>query len=412
MGPVAELLGTIINSYKEFKDVGEKRDLLAQRITDLTGDICATVLRMQETNYSDQIGRLLPDLEKYAQLITRASRFIKEYDDQGPITHFAGRNQMQDEMDKLQQDLDLFIVRFGNNRLVDLCINQSMGAKTLQEVHDMAVAEKLAKWLKSPPEMTEKQHNTEQSRSQGTGQWFLEDKQFIEWEDNPGVLWIEGPSGAGKSVLSSTVIDNLFKQRAQTTPRSLGVAFFYFDFRTKETQSPEIALRRLILQLSAEAPHPHKTLDEHYNLSDGQKLPNYQDLVSLLLRLLKQLKRTYIVLDALDECDSTNFQQLVGLVAKLRAWAETPLHLFITSQTRPIFTENFEDINHIELHSEIMDQDINIFVTKELQTKDDLIVWQANADMVIEKNHSKKQWNVSLSCMSSYRTILLLMGRG
>ncbi|KAF7330697.1 hypothetical protein MSAN_02447800 [Mycena sanguinolenta] len=133
----------IIDSYKEFKDVGEKRDLLAQRITDITGDICATVLRMEETNYSNQISRLLPDLKKYAELIDTASQFIKKYDNQGSVTHFLGRNPMQDEMDKLQQDLDLFSVRFGNNRLVDLCLQQSMNTKTLDNLYDAVTKEKL-----------------------------------------------------------------------------------------------------------------------------------------------------------------------------------------------------------------------------------------------------------------------------
>lgn len=65
--------------------------------------------------------------------------------------------------------------------------------------------------------MTQKQHDTEKLRKEGTGRWFLESDKFIEWQDNPGLLWIEGPckpvswrttvepnlkaAGAGKSVL-------------------------------------------------------------------------------------------------------------------------------------------------------------------------------------------------------------------
>ncbi|KAJ6465757.1 hypothetical protein C8R45DRAFT_1079759 [Mycena sanguinolenta] len=138
VGPAAVLLHKLIDSYKEWKDADGKRGLLAKRVADITGDICATVLRMQETNYSDQIGRLKQDLEKYATLMNTASKFIEDYNEQGALTHFAGRNQMQEEMDNLQYELDLFSARFGNNRLVDLCINQSLGAQTLQEMHDMA----------------------------------------------------------------------------------------------------------------------------------------------------------------------------------------------------------------------------------------------------------------------------------
>ncbi|KAF7349501.1 HET-domain-containing protein [Mycena sanguinolenta] len=385
IGPAAALLHKIIDSYKGWKDVHEKHDFLVQRVADITGDICATVVRMQETNYSDQIGRLRSDLEKYAKLIDRASQFIENYDNQGTLTRFAGRSPVQEEIDKLEHELDVFSARFGNNRLVDLCISQSMGVQALQRVHDMAVAEKLEKWFQSLPQMTQKQHDTEQLRTEGTGQWFLKHKDFLEWEDNPGVLWIEGPSGAGKSVISSTIIQELFAHREQFPGCSFAVAYFYFDFRNKETQSVEIALRRLILQLSAQSLHPYKTLDTQYSLSDGQKLPTYEELLLLLFKLIQGLGHTYIVLDALDECDSNSFQQLVGLVWKIKAWAETPLHLCITSQIRDIFTKGFVGVTRIALVATIIDQDIKSFITTELDNNSNLEPWQPHAAQVIEK---------------------------
>ncbi|KAJ6503940.1 hypothetical protein C8R45DRAFT_974202 [Mycena sanguinolenta] len=66
IGPAAVLIHKIIDSYKEWKDINEKHDLLAKRVTDITGDLCATVLRMQEMSHSDQIRRLKRDLETYA----------------------------------------------------------------------------------------------------------------------------------------------------------------------------------------------------------------------------------------------------------------------------------------------------------------------------------------------------------
>ncbi|KAF7349517.1 Pfs domain-containing protein [Mycena sanguinolenta] len=404
IGPGAELLGKIIDSYKarpgyqsswpthylffqEFKDVDEKHDLLAQRITDVTGDICATVLRMQETNYSNQIGRLKQDLEKYAKLIDTASQFIKKYDNQGSITHFLGQDPIQDEMDKLQQDLDLFGARFGNNRLVDLCLQQSTNTQTLEKVYDAVTAvtkEKLEKWLQFPPEMGPKQLETAKLHSEGTGEWFLEDKRFIEWEDYPGVLWVEGPSGAGKSVISSMIIKKLFGMQAQSAPHLFAVAFFYFDFRRKETQSVDVALRRFILQLSEHVPQPFKTLDDHYKLSAGQNPPDSEKLINLVSELLQQLGRTYIVLDALDECDSNSFKQLVGLVANLKAWTRTPLHVFITSQPRDEFTQGFKGITQIALKGKPVDKDIEFFITVKLDDPR-LKQWKRHSDQVTKK---------------------------
>lgn len=50
------------------KSTNEKRDVLTAHIADITGDICATALRMEATDHADLVGRLKPDLNKYAAL--------------------------------------------------------------------------------------------------------------------------------------------------------------------------------------------------------------------------------------------------------------------------------------------------------------------------------------------------------
>lgn len=166
---------------------------------------------------------------------------------------------------------------------------------------------------------------------------------------------------------------------------STAVVFFYFDFRNKEAQSVEIALRRLVLQLSAQASHPYKTLDNLHELSNGQILPSYQDLQYMLCELLHEFGHTYIILDALDECDKHSFRQLVDLVLMLQAWTETPLHLLITSQTQNIFTESFKGLTRIVLDVDVTEDDIESFVTNELNTNPDLAMWQCHAEQISSK---------------------------
>ncbi|KAJ7302542.1 hypothetical protein DFH08DRAFT_905173 [Mycena albidolilacea] len=136
VAPAATLLRKIIDSYKELKSANEDYGVLVAYIADLTGDICATVLRMQEMNHSDQVGRLKQDLEKYSALIDRGSEFIKIYEEWGNLGRFAGRKQLSEEMDKLTRKLGSFGARFANNRLVDLYINQAANTQVLQEVSE------------------------------------------------------------------------------------------------------------------------------------------------------------------------------------------------------------------------------------------------------------------------------------
>lgn len=56
-------------SVQEVKDTNDKRESLFVRITDISHDLCATVLRMEATNHLDLVGRLKTDIDKYAKLI-------------------------------------------------------------------------------------------------------------------------------------------------------------------------------------------------------------------------------------------------------------------------------------------------------------------------------------------------------
>ncbi|KAJ7467223.1 hypothetical protein B0H11DRAFT_51465, partial [Mycena galericulata] len=170
--------------------------------------------------------------------------------------------------------------------------------------------------------------------------------------------------------------------------RPPAVTFFYFDFRDKERQSVESALRRIVLQLSAQSPHSYRALDEQYKLSNGQKLPSYEDLQKILQQLLSELGRTYVVLDALDECDELS--QIADLISTLRHWTDSPLHLFITSQTRQIL-EGFKGVPCMILNFNVTQEDIKFFVKTEIQTNPKLKIWRPRVDDITDRVSHKSQ---------------------
>ncbi|KAJ6465578.1 hypothetical protein DFH09DRAFT_1295347 [Mycena vulgaris] len=379
IAPAAALMAEILEVYKVAKATGDKRDVLLANIVELTRDLCGTILRMEATNHVDLIGRLKVDIEGYTALLARASLFIKRYDTQGVVKHLAARNELGSEILALNRELDSFGARFRTNRLVDLALNQSVNTRTLDRVHDMVLEEKLEKWL-ACPDMKQKQLETLELRHKGTGHWLLEGHKFIQWQDNPGSLWIWGP-------LISELVDDKrgFKDLANSYSPPV-IAFFYFDFKDKQGQAVDSALRRIILQLSAQSPNPSKTLEEHYKLkSGGQTLPTYQELQKILEALLMELGHTYIILDALDECQEGDQRRLVDFISALRKWTQTPLHLLLTSQPRRVFAERLPGITYIELGSDLAQEDIRIFVESELQR---LGPWASRAaDRVVSKSN-------------------------
>ncbi|KAJ6527970.1 hypothetical protein DFH09DRAFT_161679 [Mycena vulgaris] len=363
VGPVATVLSKIIEAYQKTKDVKEKRDTLLGLITDIARDLSNAISQMKENKLVALLERLKPDVETYIKILEDASKLVAEYDGHGGIYRWAASNQLGDKLSALQSDLDSFGKRFRTNRLLDQSIQQGISQRTLDDVKLMNVQTKLENWL-SPPNMAQKQDETEKLWKDGTGQWLLNNDQFVKWQNYAGSLWIRGESGTGKSVLSSAVISTLTEDRRLlgTRGRSSAVAFFYFDFNIKPSPPVETALRRLVLQLSAQSPDPYTALDKWWNSSSGQTLPNYKALHEILEQLLRSLGHTYIVLDALDECEEGEHEQLIDLISKLRQWTETPLHLLITSQPRDSFTGAFKKVPCISLKSEVTQEDIRFFV--------------------------------------------------
>ncbi|KAJ6585683.1 hypothetical protein B0H19DRAFT_1110477 [Mycena capillaripes] len=383
IAPLAGCLSQIIKVYKEVKTTDEKREALLARIAYIARDLHATVLRMEEAGHIDVLTRLKPDLETYAGLVEEAAEFVANYDEIGAVRRSVARNQFGGDFSTLQQNLDSFGARFRTNRLVDLSIQQTTMKGTLDEIHSTVTVDKLEKWLGPLPNMKTKQHDTQSLRMEGTGDWFLDGLKFVDWQDNPGTLWIQGNSGAGKSVLSSAVIDKLIHDQKLSNDlgKFFAVAFFYFDFKDKESHVVERALRRIILQLSEKSPYNHRALEVQYKLS-GQTLPTYQDLRRILEELLRELDRTYIIFDALDECPESELMQLISLLSRLRGWTEHPIHLLFTSQPRGMFTNSFKDVPCIYLESGVTDKDIRVFVEEKLR---DMKIWSSRVDEITDR---------------------------
>jgi hypothetical protein len=174
------------------------------------------------------------------------------------------------------------------------------------------------------------------------------------------------------------VIRKLSKRIAQGT----AVVYFYFDFRDEKKQRVQTMLRTIILQLSAQSPHPYRALNKRYMLSKGLTLPNYDDLQHILKELLLELGRTYLVLDALDECKVTEHEQLLELIAMLRRWTCTPLHLLITSQPRTVFTDGLEDVLRVHLGFDVTQKDIKLFVDSKLRK---MKVWASRVEEIVDR---------------------------
>jgi hypothetical protein len=161
-----------------------------------------------------------------------------------------------------------------------------------------------------------------------------------------------------------------------TGPRgsTCGCAYFYFDGRESGAalQKFETLLRSILDQLcfnQADIPDVMKRL---YKVDDNNHPePTLSQLRTTLEEVVKGFDEVYILIDALDECDSQ--AELLDWMNSLQS--TTPgLHLFTTSRPERIIEERMSKSSHvrISLTSDLLDNDIKTYVDEHVEASDDL----------------------------------------
>ncbi|KAI2625656.1 ankyrin [Hypoxylon sp. NC1633] len=161
----------------------------------------------------------------------------------------------------------------------------------------------------APFSFSEKHSNAVQTRQEGTGQWFLDSLEFQGWlQSSGGALWCSGAPGAGKTVMVSTIIEHL-REKIKGDVRS-NLAFVYCDYRQRQDQKAWILLGNLWAQLFRRRRPSITEVDQIFGEMMARRdiRPTRTQIINMIRDELTtgNLGRTYIVVDALDECNDEN----------------------------------------------------------------------------------------------------------
>ncbi|KAL8872787.1 MAG: hypothetical protein Q9174_001640 [Haloplaca sp. 1 TL-2023] len=238
-------------------------------------------------------------------------------------------------------------------------------SRTILDIEDRLVAsdavlhrKNVLDWL-SHISLQETHNRIRALHTHGTSQWLFRDPAFQRWKDQPlgyeTLLWCHGPPGSGKTVLVFVVhiMICLKASVALTLSRSeiiehlrqdegAGIAYIYFDYQAQMHWSLEDITASLLKQLaSAQSKLPGVLNDFWNDFKAGSSTADRERLLKTLLLTSKAFAKTYVVVDALDECDEytrNGFLKLVGalqihsrvLVAS-RDFQESIINAFWTS---------------------------------------------------------------------------------
>jgi len=157
--------------------------------------------------------------------------------------------------------------------------------------------------------------------------------------------------------------------------------YFYFDFNDVQKQNSELMLRSLISQLSEKCVLIPEGLDTFLSSYENDRQPTLDALLELMQQIIRGLPQSYIILDALDECNDRT--ELMNILETLCRWQLENLHLLLTSRRERDIESSLECFidkqNIIGLQSQVVDKDIRSYVRHRLSNDKSLSKWQKDS---------------------------------
>lgn len=240
--------------------------------------------------------------------------------------------------------------------------------KRMEHLLDQEHGTEILHWL-SPEQLSEKHQDINARHTDGTGQWFLNRDELRSWlEDqasNP-ILWCRGHPGAGKTDLFSLLVNVLKEQAVES---ETGITYFYCDYREAQIQSSSYILSALLRQLAA-SKHSIPPAIQDFFLKFGKKRerPKLVDLKAVFRRVLEDYRGTFVLIDALDECDIRTRQQILQVFKDLASDLKQIKILFTSRPHLDDITKIMGSIPYIEIEANA--QDIKTFVVQSIEKTD------------------------------------------
>lgn len=192
-----------------------------------------------------------------------------------------------------------------------------------------------------------------EDRVDGTCQWFLKHENFQGWlQQKSGPILVTADPGCGKSVLAKYLVDHALPQLTTRT------TICYFFFKDQDQNTIRKALCALLHQLFSHKP----SLIEHAMTAfqkDGKGLIDSTESLWQVLRSAVKDPRAgpiILVLDALDECAESEFENLATEVQRQFSSDQiknSKLKYLMTSRPYEQIVYQFRDYDLLEAFPDI-----------------------------------------------------------
>lgn len=171
---------------------------------------------------------------------------------------------------------------------------------------------------------------------------------------------------------SSLMIDHI-----EAINANYGVGYIYFNFQEQGQQTPIDTFSSLVKQLAFKAKVLPKAIEKAHN--DNKRLM-LDKLYEILLEVTRSFAQTFIIVDALDECDQV--LQRERLLPMFHRLGKAGINLFLTSREHPEdIQESFANITKLRLWAK--DEDISSYIEQRIadNPRAERLINRGNSDL-------------------------------
>ncbi|KAH9892130.1 hypothetical protein F4778DRAFT_772870 [Xylariomycetidae sp. FL2044] len=244
----------------------------------------------------------------------------------------------------------------------------------LNKKEDEAILDWLT-WIDYGPQQTDYFRR----RQLGTGEWLLGSQEYRSWLNERGkTLFCPGMPGAGKTILTSIIVDDLESKFPHHT--NAAIAYVYCNFNRKNEQTIEHLLSSLLKQLAQCQPSLPDSVQKLYDQHKQRRTrPPLEEISRVLQSVASGIPRVFIVIDALDECETADRCRANLLSEIFRLQSEAHVNILVTSRHIPDIEKEFQHSLFAEIRATDSDIcryldgrmcELSSFVTEQVDLQD------------------------------------------
>lgn len=242
----------------------------------------------------------------------------------------------------------------------------SQGVDRLTQSQDQQQRMAILNWL-TPIDYAPQHTDYINRRQAGTGQWLLVSAEFLDWvEAEKRTLFCPGIPGTGKTIQTAIVIDHL--QKRFEDDEGVAIAYLYCNFRRHYEQKLEDLLLNLLKQLTQNRRTlPDSVKHLYHNHQKKRTRLSLSEMSSALQSVASLYSKVFIIVDALDECQTLNDCCSRFLDELFRLQVTSGVNIFATSRFIPEIAEAFRDGVQLEIRA--AEGDIRAFLAQHMSPR-------------------------------------------